>query len=61
MYMYVYYIYTLYYIHTVDTYMTAVCINVHMIMINVYRTALVCFDGYARAATLVTDSSSSDY
>ena len=49
-----------YIIHTVDTYMTAVCINVQMIMFNVYITALACFDGYARAATLITDSSCTD-
>ena len=35
--------------------MTAICTNVHMIMFNVYITALVCFDGYARAATLIID------
>ena len=44
-----------YYIHTVDTYMTAICINVYMIMFNVHITAFACFDGYARAATLITD------
>ena len=59
--MHAYYIHTLYYIHAVDTYMTAVCINVHLIMFNVYITALACFDGYARAATLITYSSSSDF
>ena len=41
-----------YYIHTVDTYMTAVCINVYMIMFNEYITALACFDGYAWNTTL---------
>ena len=46
--MYAYYIHTLYYIHIVDTYMTAVCINVYMIMFNEYITALVCFDGYKK-------------
>ena len=51
-----------YYIHTVDrssavdTYMTAIC----MIMFNVYITIITCFDEYARAATLITDSSCSD-
>ena len=55
MYMYAYYIHTLYYMHTVDTYMAAVCINVYMIMFNVYITALVCFDGCVRAATLIAD------
>ena len=44
-----------YYIHTVDTYMTTICINVHMIMFNVYLTALACFDRCVRAATLITD------
>ena len=44
-----------YYIHTIDTYMTAVCINVCMIIFNVYIMALACFDRYARAATLITD------
>ena len=44
-----------YYIHTVDTYMTAVCNNVCMIMFNVYKTALACFDGNARAVTLIID------
>ena len=52
--MYAHYMHTLYCIHTIDTYMTTVCINVLMIMFNVYITAL-CFDGYARAATLITD------
>ena len=41
--------------------MSAVCINAYMIMFNVYITAFVCFDGYSRAATLITDSSCSDY
>ena len=50
-----------YYIHPVDTCMTAVCINVLMIMFHVYITALVCFDGYGRAATLITYSSCYDY
>ena len=35
--------------------MTAVCINVYMIIFNVYITAFGCFDAYARAATLITD------
>ena len=52
MYMYASYIHTLYYIHTVDTYMTAVCVNVYMI--NAHITVLD-FDGYARIATLNTD------
>ena len=56
-----YYIHALYYKHCVDTYMTAVCINVYMIIFYVYITALTCFDGYARAATLITDSSCFDY
>ena len=34
--------------------MTAVRINVYMVMFNVYITALD-FDGCARAATLITD------
>ena len=55
MYMYAYYMHTLYYIHIVDTYMTAVCINVYMIIFNAYITALLCFNGYARAVTLITD------
>ena len=38
-------LYTLYYTHTVDTYMTAVCVNVYMIMFNMYIMALACFDG----------------
>ena len=42
---------------TVDTYVTAACINVYMITFNVYIKALACFDGDARAATLITDSS----
>ena len=61
MYMYAYYIYTLYYIRTVDTYMIADCINVYMIMFSVHITALACFDGYIKAATLITNSSCSDY
>ena len=60
MYMYTYYILTMQYVHTVGTKMTAVCINVCMIPFNVYKTALACFDGYARASTLITDSSYSD-
>ena len=55
MYMYAYYMHTVYYIIIVDTYMTTVCINVYMIMFNVYITALAYFDGYARAVTLITD------
>ena len=51
-------IHTLYYILTVDTYMTAVCINVYMI--NVHIMALD-FDGYARIATLNTDRLWIDY
>ena len=39
--------------HTVD--MTAVCINVYMIIFNVHLTVLACFDGYVRAATLIAD------
>ena len=35
--------------------MTAVCINVYMIMFNLYIKALACFDGYARAAALIID------
>ena len=53
--MYAYYILTLYYMHTVDTYMIAVCINVYMILFNVYIMALAYLDGYARAATLIMD------
>ena len=55
MYIYAYYIHTLYYLHTVDKCMIAVCINVCMIMFNVYITTLACFDGHARAATLIAD------
>ena len=56
MYMTAYYIHTLYYIHIVDTYMTAICINVYMITsFNVRIMAVACFDGYARAATLIID------
>ena len=56
-----YYIHTIYYIHTVDTYMTAVCINIYMIMFNVYITTFACFDGYVNAATLITDILRIDY
>ena len=35
--------------------MTAACTNVYMIMFNVYITALACFDGFVRAATLVAE------
>ena len=59
--MYEHYIHTLYCRHAVETYIYAVCINVYMIMFNVHLTALACFDGYAGAATLITDSSCSDY
>ena len=52
MHMYAYYIHTLYYLHTVDTYMIAVCINVYMIMFSVCIMDLASFDGYLRAATL---------
>ena len=61
MYMQAYYMHTLYYIHTVDIYMTTVGSNVYMIMFNVHIPALTCFNGYARAATLITDRSCSDY
>ena len=61
MWLYAYYIFTLYYMHTVGTYMVTVCINVYMIPFNVYIMAFVCFGGYARAATLITDNSYSDY
>ena len=61
MYIYAYCIHTLYYIHTVDTCITVVCINIYMIMFIVYITALAYFDGYARAETLITDSSCFDY
>ena len=44
-----------YYIHTVHTYMIAICINVYMIMFNVCIMALACFDGYVRTATLIAD------
>ena len=47
--------------HTVGTYMTAVCISVYIIPFNVYTMALACFGEYARAATLITDNSYSDY
>ena len=47
--------YISYYIHTVHTYMTAVCINIYMITFNVYVKALACFGGYVRAATLIED------
>ena len=50
-----------YCIHIVDTYMIAVCINIYMITFNVYITTLVCSDGYARAASLITDIFCSDY
>ena len=50
-----------YYIHTADTYMTAVYINITLVMFKVYLTTLACFDGYAKAAILITDSSCSDY
>ena len=45
----------IYFICTVDTHMTDIYINVYMITFNVYIMALECFDGYARAATLITD------
>ena len=61
MYMHGYYIHAIYYMHTIDTYMTVVCFNVYIIMFNVYIMALACFGGYARPATLIADSSSSDY
>ena len=35
--------------------MTAACINVYMIMFNVYIMVLACFDGYARAVTQISD------
>ena len=50
-----------YYIHTVDTYMTVICINVYMIMFNVHIMALAYFYRYTRAAILISDSSCSDY
>ena len=59
--MYAYYIDTLYYMHTVYTCMTIICINVYLIMFSADLTALAWFDVYARAKTLITDSSCSDY
>ena len=56
MYMYACYMHTLYYIHTVDTYIAAVCINVYVIMFNAYITALVCNDCCVKAVTLIADS-----
>ena len=50
-----YYIHTLCYVYIIDTYMTVICNNVLIIIFNVYLTALSCFDGYARTATLITD------
>ena len=47
------YTYAILYAHTVDTYMTAVCINVYMITFNVHITVHACFDRYARATTLL--------
>ena len=35
--------------------MTAVC-NIYVITFNVYIMVLACFDEYARAVTLITDS-----
>ena len=61
MYMHAYCIHTLYYIHTVDTHMTNVCINGYMIMFNVYITTLAYFDRYAKAATLITSRLRTDY
>ena len=45
-------IYLHYCMHIVDTCMTAVLVFTIMF---VYITDLACFDGYARAATLITD------
>ena len=66
--MHAYYIHTLYYMHIVDTYMSAVCINIYMIMFNVCITVLACLDSYVRAAILIAvrlqidvGSSYSDY
>ena len=53
--MYAYYTHTLCYMHTVNTHMIAVCINVYMIMFNDCITALECFDGYLRTASLFAD------
>ena len=53
MYIPAYYIHIVYYILTVATNMTAVCINVYMITFNVHITFHACFDGYARATTLL--------
>ena len=61
MYICAYYICTLYYIHTVETCITAVYIHVYMIMFNVSITALACFDMHARAASLITDRLRIDY
>ena len=55
MYMHTHYIHALYYVHTLATYIIAVCINVYMIMFNVCIMALACFDGYVRTATLIAD------
>ena len=41
--------------------MTAACINIYMITFNAHIIALASFDGYARAATLITVNTHSDY
>ena len=50
MYMHAYYIHTLYYMHTADTYMIVICVNVYIIMFIMCITVCACLDG--RAATL---------
>ena len=55
------YAYIRYTVRIVDTYMIAVCINVYMIMFSMYITALGCFDGYARAETLISYRLRIDY
>ena len=50
-----------YYIHTIDRHMTTVYTNVYMFMFRVYITSLAYFDGYARAAALINESSCFDY
>ena len=61
MYTYAYHTHTLYYIHTLDTHMIAVYINVYMIMFNVCIMALECLDEYVRAPTLTAVRLRIDY
>ena len=47
-------LYTYIILYTYCRHIHDVCIDVYIILFNMYITALGCFNGYARAMTLIT-------